>query len=111
MSRAKCARGENHPDDWFPPTETARDARLLCRGCPVISRCHDYATDAGYLGIWGGTTTEQRKITRQARQGDRGQLLAALLAERYGAAWWETVPADADPTHVIARRRRDLRAS
>lgn len=44
--------------------------RRLCAGCPVAADCLDYALSGpwGYDGIWGGTTSRQR---RQIKLGMR----------------------------------------
>ncbi len=55
-----------------------REAREICRNCPVRWECLDYAMDtmfdadgcidAGSLGMWGGTTpAERRALARRGR--------------------------------------------
>lgn len=54
-------------------SETRRggaEAKLLCRGCPIVDACLAWAlTQASedLHGVWGGTTNyERRKLRRQA---------------------------------------------
>lgn len=42
-----------------------RAAKLICRNCPVRSRCLEYALDSReHHGVWGGLTEEERKDLR-----------------------------------------------
>lgn len=84
MSAGKCAQPGVDPDDWFPDTIKGRTyvdrkleavevgeplddetnqtrARKLCRGCPIMQDCYDFAVDQrlGY-GVYGGATAMQR---------------------------------------------------
>ena len=55
---------------FFPPTsgkEPMRDrdkreaaAMTVCRQCPVIVECRNYARENNELGIWGGENEESR---------------------------------------------------
>jgi WhiB family redox-sensing transcriptional regulator len=71
---------QSDPDLFFPignassgPTlMQISEAKAVCRGCPVIDQCLDWALDA-YLveGIWGGTTeVERRAMRRRASRVD-----------------------------------------
>jgi WhiB family redox-sensing transcriptional regulator len=44
----------------------ARVALAFCQVCPVADDCRAAALDAGEVGVWGGTTTQQRKEGRAA---------------------------------------------
>lgn len=60
-----CAHGD--PERYFPSEGTAnpRNARALCAGCPVQTKCLAYAIDHPELeGIWGGTLDAERKKLR-----------------------------------------------
>jgi hypothetical protein len=35
-------------------------AKEVCSDCPVRLRCFDYGLSAGMVGIWGGTTEQER---------------------------------------------------
>ena len=41
-------------------------AKEVCDDCPVKARCFDYALSAGMVGIWGGTTAEERSKLRSS---------------------------------------------
>jgi WhiB family transcriptional regulator, redox-sensing transcriptional regulator len=68
--RARCL--DEDPDLFFPIGSTgpaivqADRAKSVCRRCPVIEQCLDWAL-ANYQdsGIWGGTTEEERRIMRR----------------------------------------------
>jgi WhiB family redox-sensing transcriptional regulator len=63
-----CATAPD-PDAWHPDRETAKAAdrvRPVCAACPVAEACLDYAVARPWLtGIWAGTTTHQRRLTRR----------------------------------------------
>jgi WhiB family redox-sensing transcriptional regulator len=45
---------------------TAR-AKAVCSGCPVTAECLDFAlADPDAVGIWGGTTGQDRRAMRAA---------------------------------------------
>jgi len=47
--------------------QNASAARKICASCPLIEKCLDYALLNNEVGIWGGTTEEQRKQIRKNR--------------------------------------------
>ncbi|GAA1095524.1 WhiB family transcriptional regulator [Nocardiopsis metallicus] len=53
------------PEAWFPAQglgEVARQARKVCRSCPVRDICLAWALEAQIAdGIWGGTSPTDRK--------------------------------------------------
>jgi hypothetical protein len=53
------------PDDLigsnYSKKDVAEQAKAICAPCPVKVRCRDYATAAGMVGIWGGTTADERR--------------------------------------------------
>jgi WhiB family transcriptional regulator, redox-sensing transcriptional regulator len=53
--------------DLFFPVAPADEiaAKAICAGCPVRAKCLDYATAHALLGIWGGTTEDERRNTRR----------------------------------------------
>jgi WhiB family redox-sensing transcriptional regulator len=65
--RARCL--EEDPDLFFPSDARAlidaREAKLVCHGCPFRQPCADYATAAREEGIWGGTTDHDRAARRR----------------------------------------------
>lgn len=70
MRDAACVTTD--PEAWFPRKgthdSTTGRAMYLCRHvCPVRQACLAYALQqpAPPLGIWGGTTEQQRRVLRQ----------------------------------------------
>ena len=64
---AKC---NNHPDpDWFFDIESGHGnkQKKFCIGCPVIDECLNYALNVKVLGVWGGTTPEERNEIRKIK--------------------------------------------
>lgn len=66
------------PTDAFFPSGgalgysgTLRWARLVCETCPVREACEEYAIEHGEVGVWGGTTTKERKREKRRRQRAR----------------------------------------
>jgi len=63
------------PAPWFPRTGQSPEAgKALCGACPAQARCLDWALAKGeLLGIWGGTTPDERaEILRQRRDAGQG---------------------------------------
>ena len=68
------------PDLWFAVGAMEhKQAKRICRECPVQSQCLAYAMDAPVdHGIWGGLTErERRRFRRQAGAKDWRALLQA----------------------------------
>lgn len=63
---ALCAQVD--PEIFFPVKGgSTRDAKTVCRACPVRQACLDYALDEGITdGIWGGFSTKARRQIRKA---------------------------------------------
>lgn len=60
-----------HPDDWFWDTNTTlatkHAVRAICKACPVVTQCLEYALRTGTTeGIYGGLTPSQRNDLRRA---------------------------------------------
>ena len=55
------------PDLWFPDApQTGAAAKKLCRSCPVIEKCLQYALDNGEMyGVWGGMGNAERRMLRR----------------------------------------------
>jgi hypothetical protein len=47
--------------------EYEKEAKAICAECPYKIACLEYAIKYNELGIWGGTTENQRKNMRTAR--------------------------------------------
>ena len=41
------------------------EAKEICRSCPLVVDCLEFALKNGEIGIWGGTTEEQRQGLRR----------------------------------------------
>ncbi|MEU3287816.1 WhiB family transcriptional regulator [Streptomyces longwoodensis] len=54
------------PDAYFKDGLRPREARLLCQGCEHVDPCAAFALERPELsGVWGGTTTEERRAVRR----------------------------------------------
>jgi hypothetical protein len=58
-----CFFPEDEPD-LYQRKKLVEVAKQVCNDCPVRLRCFDYALSAGMVGIWGGTTAEERSKLR-----------------------------------------------
>lgn len=69
--REKAACLHADPNLFFPPPDgdahtTLQQAKAICRICPVISRCLQWALATNEThGIWGGLTPEERRSMRR----------------------------------------------
>jgi WhiB family redox-sensing transcriptional regulator len=73
MGRALCANTPGLTDEAFFPErgESTREAKAICRQCPVRDQCLEYGLGE-HFGIWGGTSgRERQRIRRQRRQQRR----------------------------------------
>jgi WhiB family redox-sensing transcriptional regulator len=70
MEDGLCGRSPM-PDAWFPGKDwrdpNTQAAMQVCHRCPVHRPCLDYAMTHDVEGIWGGTTTQQRRQLKRAR--------------------------------------------
>lgn len=61
---------------------SARAAKSVCRGCPVLVECGEHALEAREpFGIWGGMSERDRRLLRARRNRE-----AAASHEQKGAA-------------------------
>ncbi len=60
---AYAACRDADPDLFFPTSEAdVAAAQRICRGCPVIEECLNWALDTRVrYGVWGGTTERERR--------------------------------------------------
>lgn len=69
--QALCASPLQDPEAWFPAGETglhaiqAEEAKAVCRRCPVMSTCLNWAMETRQQGVWGGTTDQDRDGIRR----------------------------------------------
>lgn len=63
MIGAPCS---GHQDIFFDETSRTkvRKARAICGSCAVSAKCLDYAIKNRDVGVWAGTTTNQRSKLR-----------------------------------------------
>lgn len=56
------------PEIFFPPSgTTAREAKAICRSCPVREQCGQSALSANErFGVWGGRSENDRRAQRRA---------------------------------------------
>jgi WhiB family transcriptional regulator, redox-sensing transcriptional regulator len=74
MSRGACRRED--PELFFPveltssvPLQWVSAAKAVCERCPVRRSCVAYALRTGQDGIWGGTTSGERRAMRRSPAG------------------------------------------
>ena len=65
-TRARCR--EEDPELFFPTGNNAaadyqtQEAKAVCRRCPVMESCLQWALETGQdTGIWGGTSEDERR--------------------------------------------------
>lgn len=65
--RGLCADSEYPPDLWHAEgydkaaRETRKQAKAICRQCPIQVACLTHALKNTEFGVWGGTTELERK--------------------------------------------------
>lgn len=68
---AACAgysyRHDVNPDAWFPTSTQHSDpaAAELCKACPIIDDCLQWALKHEAWGMWANTFPEQRQVMRR----------------------------------------------
>lgn len=64
---AKCSTSIS--PDWFFDYEKhqGKERKSYCNDCPVIAQCLDYALNVKVMGIWGGTTLDERDEIRKIK--------------------------------------------
>ena len=50
-----------------PACYTKARARAVCRSCPVLEPCRDWAREHREYGFWGGWETEEERATARYR--------------------------------------------
>lgn len=78
--RAHAACREEDPDLFFPIGTTGlallqiEEAKAVCRCCPVMEHCLQWALESGQeYGVWGGTDEdERRRMKRRAARRRAG---------------------------------------
>jgi WhiB family redox-sensing transcriptional regulator len=79
--RHEAACLEEDPELFFPIGDTGpaalqiEEAKAVCRRCPVVETCLDWALETGQdAGVWGALSEKERRalVRRQRRQGGSG---------------------------------------
>lgn len=96
--------GEVRADREFREEE----AKGVCRGCPLISECLDWAVSNVEIGIWGGTNDDERRALRSNHRvkvnGLSGQQVAKLERQKEALHMYKhgaTVPEIAKDLGVV----------
>ena len=74
--RALCR--DEDPELFFPIGNTGpallqiEEAKAVCRRCPVVTECLQWALETGQdAGVWGGTSEDERRALK--RRGARAR--------------------------------------
>jgi WhiB family redox-sensing transcriptional regulator len=59
------------PEAFFPEKgvgghRAVKVAKNICKRCPYVEKCLQWAIDNSESGIWGGTTEKERRVHRRA---------------------------------------------
>jgi Transcription factor WhiB len=86
MERGACSTSQLSPDDWYPVSAPAEDARqeaadaiAVCGTCRVRAECLELAVRnwaVGQHGVWGGTVPAERERLRSGRVAQLTRVLA-----------------------------------
>ena len=65
--RALAVCAQTDPNLWFSPGAVEhKEAKRICRECPVQRQCLKYAMEAPVdHGVWGGLTERERRRRRR----------------------------------------------
>ena len=73
--RASAACRDAEPDLFFPVGSTGAAlgqievAKAICRACPSLDPCLEFALRTGQdAGVWGATSEDERRAIRRARR-------------------------------------------
>ncbi|MFJ4965922.1 WhiB family transcriptional regulator [Streptomyces sp. NPDC088729] len=82
-------KDEGDPDLFFPVGNTGpallqiEEAKSVCRRCPVMETCGDWALDSGQdTGVWGGMSEDERRAVKRRKARQR---LAVTYGQKAGA--------------------------
>ncbi|MGH8919380.1 MAG: WhiB family transcriptional regulator [Actinomycetes bacterium] len=79
VAQGRCRRTQVDPglfqpvgdEDSIGYRRQARQAKAVCRHCPVLAQCRAWALAHDETGVWGATTPEQRRSQLAARERRR----------------------------------------
>lgn len=110
------------PTDMFYPAPEDqvgfRAAKRICRGCPLMDACRDFAVANHEEGVWGATSERQRETIRRRQHPEtiRGSWARTAADRRRVARLAATglrvaqISADLDlSTRTVGRHLRALR--
>jgi WhiB family redox-sensing transcriptional regulator len=70
---------DEDPELFFPVGTSGpavlkiEEAKAVCRQCPVMDRCRQWALDTGQdCGVWGGLSEDERRAARRRAGRLRG---------------------------------------
>ncbi|WP_329172788.1 WhiB family transcriptional regulator [Streptomyces sp. NBC_01477] len=74
--RAAC--GDEDPELFFPVGNSGpailkiEEAKRVCRRCPVMDQCRQWALETGQdAGVWGGLSEDERRSMRRRASRNR----------------------------------------
>ncbi|WP_240496438.1 WhiB family transcriptional regulator [Streptomyces torulosus] len=75
---------EEDPELFFPIGNTGpallqiEEAKAVCRRCPVIERCLQWALESGEeSGVWGGLSEDERRAMKRRAARNRARQVSA----------------------------------
>ncbi|MGW4651320.1 WhiB family transcriptional regulator [Kitasatospora sp. NPDC004289] len=78
FSRAVCR--EEDPELFFPIGNTGpallqiEEAKAVCRRCPLLTECGDWAMDTDQdHGVWGGLSEDERRTIKRRAARNRAR--------------------------------------
>lgn len=78
--RHRAACRDEDPELFFPIGNTGpalvqiEEAKQVCRRCPVMESCLQWALDTGQdAGVWGGHSEDERRALNRRRQRTRAR--------------------------------------
>jgi hypothetical protein len=85
--------GAPEPDQFFSEAPANQAAALaVCEACPVTEQCRSYAIETDSEGVWGGSTSADRRQTktRPDNQCSKGHELTEDNIRWQGGGRWRT---------------------
>jgi len=68
QDQASCKR--SNPEEFFPTSAPDPQTKQRCARCPVREQCLAFALENNMVGVWGGTSTkERRRLKAELRRG------------------------------------------
>jgi WhiB family redox-sensing transcriptional regulator len=79
--RHRAACRDEDPELFFPIGNTGpallqiEDAKTVCRRCPVIDQCLQWALESGQdAGVWGGMSEDERRALKRRAARARSRM-------------------------------------